>query len=92
MVITMKNPFTAIKNSFGEIPIHRRLKYSVVSVIALIALIAVTVVAAIDINKEKVIDTSDPIESYDNINVIPVVFDDETTAVTENESTFVEVE
>ncbi len=88
----MKNPVTSFKEKLGEIPIHRRFKYSVLSVIILIALVAVTVVAAIDINKEKDIDTSDPIESYDNVNVIPVVFDDETTAVTESENAVSEVE
>lgn len=81
----MKSITSFFKNRFSEIPIHRRVKYTVLSTVSLIALVAITIVAAIDMNKEeKVIDTSDPIESYDNTVIIPLEFEDEPEEVTDD--------
>ena len=81
----MKSITSFFKNRLSEIPIHRRVKYTVLSTVSLIALVAITIVAAIDMNKEeKVIDTSDPIESYDTVIVIPLEFEDEPEEVTDD--------
>ena len=81
----MKSIASFFKNRLSEIPIHRRVKYTVLSTAAIIALVVITIIAAIDMNKEEeVIGTSDPIESYDNVTVIPLEFDDETEAVTDD--------
>ena len=82
----MKNPFSAARSRYRDIPIQRRIKYYVLAIVSVIALITITVIAIIDMNKTEVIDTSDPIESYDNITYIPVVFEDETDAETSYES------
>ena len=86
----MKNPFTAVKESFTSIPIHRRFKYGILSTLAIITLIVVTVIAAIDVKKEEIIETADPIESYDKVTVIPVVFEDEETETEAEDPEFYE--
>ena len=82
----MKRIVSFFKDRLSEIPIHRRLKYTVLSAVSLIALVAITVVAAIDMNREQEVDTSDPIESYDNSVVISLVFDDEPVEETDGTS------
>ena len=82
----MKNPFSAARSRYRDIPIQRRIKYNVLAIVSVIALITITVIAIIDMNKTEVIDTSDPIESYDNITYIPIVFEDETDTGTSYES------
>ena len=79
----MKSITSFFKNRLSEIPIHRRVKYTVLSTAAIIALVVITVIAAIDLNKEgETIDTSDPIGSYDNTVVVPLEFDDGPEEVT----------
>ena len=79
----MKNPFSVVKSRYGDIPIHRRVKYNVLAVVAVAALIAVTVVAIIDMNNTKELDTTDPIGTYDTVSYIPVVFEDDTDVITD---------
>jgi len=81
----MKNPFSAVRSRYNDIPIHRRVKYNVLWVLGIIALVVITVIAIIDMNKTNEINTSDPIGTYDTITYIPVVFDDETDIVTDGE-------
>lgn len=81
----MKNIFNGLikRNNNSERPVNtgRRLKHFAFIGIIVISLIFVTV-SKLQKPEETATETEDPIESYDNITEIEIVFDEETTSET----------
>lgn len=79
----MRNIFNGLikrnNNSITSVNAARRIKHAVFIGIIVITLIIVTV-SKLPKTEEAVPETEDPIESYDKITEIEIVFDEETTA------------
>lgn len=81
----MKNSFNGLikRNNNSRTPLNtgRRLKHAIFIGIIVITLILVTI-SELQKPEETTTETEDPIESYDKITEIEIVFDEETTSET----------
>jgi len=85
----MRHVFQSIAKYIKSIFATPQWRYITIVGIVVLAVIISTTVAVVALNNKKQIVESDPIESYDKIAEIEIVFDEETTdeSITDIEDT-----
>ena len=78
----MRHVFQSIAKFIKSIFATPKWRYITIVEIVVLAVIISTTVAVVALNNKKQIVESDPIESYDKIAEIEIVFDEETTSDT----------